>query len=83
MSVYSMMYLGIGPFGAMAAGFAAGRFGAPVTLMAGSAVSLAAAAVFAAWLPSIRPMTRQLIRERQGMDEVSVTEALDTAAASR
>ena len=25
MSVYSMMYIGIGPFGAMAAGFAAGR----------------------------------------------------------
>ncbi len=81
MSVYSMMYLGIGPFGAMAAGFAAGRFGAPVTLMAGSAVSLAAAAVFAAWLPGIRPMARQLIRERQAVNDVSVTEVMGTAGA--
>jgi MFS family permease len=84
MSVYSMMYLGIGPFGAMAAGFAAGRFGAPITMYAGAAISLAAAAVFALRLSSIRPIARQLIRERQeALDDVSVTEALDTAAAAR
>jgi MFS family permease len=65
MSVYSMMYIGIGPFGAMAAGFAAGGFGARVTILAGSVVCLIASGVFAFRLPSIRPIARQLIRERQ------------------
>jgi MFS family permease len=67
MSVYSMMYIGIGPFGAMAAGFAADGFGARVTILAGAVVCLIAGAVFAFRLPSIRPIARQLIRERQAI----------------
>jgi MFS family permease len=67
MSVYSMMYIGIGPFGAMAAGFAADGFGARVTILAGAVVCLMAGVAFAVRLPSIRPITRQLIRERQAI----------------
>jgi len=67
MSVYSMMYIGIGPFGAMAAGFAADGFGARATILAGGVVCLMAGAAFAFRLPSIRPITRQLIRERQAI----------------
>jgi MFS family permease len=67
MSVYSMMYIGVGPFGAMAAGFAADGFGARVTILAGAVVCLLAGAAFAVRLPSIRPITRQLIRERQAI----------------
>jgi MFS family permease len=67
MSVYSMMYIGIGPFGAMAAGFAADGFGARVTILAGAAVCLLASAIFAFRLPSIRPIARQLLRERQAI----------------
>jgi MFS family permease len=67
MSVYSMMYIGIGPFGAMAAGFAAGGFGARVTILAGAVISLMASAMFAFRLSSIRPIARQLIRERQAV----------------
>jgi MFS family permease len=65
MSVYSMMYIGIGPFGAMAAGFAADGFGARITILAGAVVCLLASAVFAFRLPSIRPIARRLLRERQ------------------
>jgi MFS family permease len=65
MSVYSMMYIGIGPFGAMAAGFAADGFGARVTILAGAVVCLLASVAFAFRLPSIRPIARQLLRERQ------------------
>ena len=77
MSVYSMMYIGVGPFGAMAAGFAAGGFGARSTILAGSVVCLLASGLFALRLPSIRPMTRQLIRDQQAIDELSVTGITD------
>ena len=77
MSVYSMMYIGVGPFGAMAAGFAAGGFGARSTILAGSVVCLLASGLFALRLPSIRPMTRQLIRDQQAIDELPVPRTTD------
>ncbi|HEX4136824.1 MAG TPA: MFS transporter [Bryobacteraceae bacterium] len=76
MSVYSMMYIGVGPFGAAAAGFAAGSFSARSTLLAGAAVCLAASGLFAMRLPSIRPKARQLIRDQQQAHEF---ELLDPA----
>jgi MFS family permease len=71
MSVYSMMYIGIGPFGALAAGFAADGVGVRVTLWAGAVLCLLASAVFALRLPSIRPMARQLVRDQQAILDVS------------
>jgi MFS family permease len=73
MSVYSMMYIGIGPFGAMIAGFTADNFGARLTILAGAVVCLLASAIFALQLPSIRPLARQLIREQMAMHEVPVS----------
>ena len=35
MSVYSMMYMGVGPLGTIFAGYAADRVGAPLTVAAG------------------------------------------------
>lgn len=64
MSVYSMMYIGVGPFGAMVAGFAAQSFGARWTILAGAGICLAGAAIFAFSVPAIRPIARQLIREQ-------------------
>ncbi len=69
MSVYSMMYMGVGPFGAMFAGFAAQDFGAPRTLAAGAGACLIAAAVFAWRLPGIRAGAKELLQaqsERPG-----------------
>ena len=74
MSVYSMMYIGVGPFGAVVAGFAAGGFGARVTTLAGAVVCLVASAVFAFRLPSIRPVARQLIRDQQAINEFAAAE---------
>jgi MFS family permease len=86
MSVYSMMYMGIGPFGAMAAGFAADNFGARFTILAGAVVCLLASGVFALQLPAIRPTARKLVRAQQAihdvpLTEVPVTEMLDPAGA--
>jgi MFS family permease len=78
MSVYAMMYIGTGPLGAMVAGFAADRFGARWTILIGAGIALAASAEFAARVPAIRPIARQLIRERRQSEEAAV---LDPAPA--
>jgi MFS family permease len=61
MAVYSMMFMGMAPFGALWAGAVAERIGAPVTVAIGGAVCVVAAGVFAARLPALRPVARQLI----------------------
>lgn len=61
MSAYSMMFLGMAPFGALVAGVLAARVGAPLTVGLGGAVSALGAAVFAQRLPYIRPEARRLI----------------------
>jgi MFS family permease len=71
MSVYSMMYIGVGPVGAMVAGFAAEGIGARLTILAGAAVVAAAAGTFALQLPAIRPATRQLIRDQRARMEAA------------
>jgi hypothetical protein len=76
-----MMYIGIGPFGAAAAGFAADGFGARATVLAGGVMCLAASALFATELPTIRPIARQLIREQELIGAGPVTEVLDPAPA--
>jgi MFS family permease len=54
MGLFSMLFVGVTPFGALAAGLAAHRFGAPRTLLAGALVVLAASAVFHAAIPRLR-----------------------------
>ena len=71
MSVYSMMYMGVGPVGAMIAGFAAERIGAQRTLAAGAACCLIAAAIFAWRLGAIRTGAAQLIRAQRAATEAT------------
>jgi MFS family permease len=61
MAVYSMMFMGMAPFGALLAGWLAERFGAPETVAFGGVACIAAAGVFAARLPALRSEARQLI----------------------
>ena len=65
MSVYSMMFLGMAPIGALLAGLAADRIGAPITVSMGGVVCLLAAAGFAFRLPAIRVEARQMIVAQQ------------------
>lgn len=54
MSLYAMAFVGVAPFGSLAAGYAASRFGAPNTL-AVCALLCAASTVYFSWrLPAIR-----------------------------
>jgi MFS family permease len=61
MAVYSMMFMGMAPFGALWAGTVAERIGAPETIAIGGVVCIAAAAVFGARLPTLRGEARALI----------------------
>ena len=61
MSVYSMVFIGMGPFGALFAGFMAERFGAPATVCLGALACVAGAVVFLARIPSLREQARALM----------------------
>jgi len=79
MSVYSMMYIGVGPLGAMVAGFVADGLGARWTILTGALICLAGSAIFALKVPAIRPVARQLIQDQRaamGASESSLTVAL-------
>ena len=61
MSVYSMMFMGMAPFGAFFGGAIADRLGAPLALSMGAVACLGGAAIFGMRLPKIRAEARRLI----------------------
>jgi MFS family permease len=61
MAVYSMMFMGMAPIGALFGGALAERLGAPVTIAVGGLASVAGACWFGAHLPKIRVEARRLI----------------------
>ncbi len=61
MAVYSMMFMGMAPLGALFAGVLADRLGAPLTVSIGAVACLGGAAVFWRRLPALRMEARQLI----------------------
>ena len=61
MAVYSMMFMGMAPFGSLLAGALAHRIGAPATVMLGGTVCILGAAVFRWHLPALRHEARQMI----------------------
>ena len=61
MALYSMMFMGMAPFGALFAGLVASRLGAPITVTTGGAVCVIGAGLFASRLPRLRTEARELI----------------------
>ena len=61
MAVYSMMFMGMAPIGALLGGTLAERLGAPVTVAIGGLASIAGACWFGLQLPKIRVEARRLI----------------------
>ncbi len=79
MSVYSMMFMGMAPFGALLAGLLAGRFGAPTAVAAGGAACIIGATVFGLNLSEFRVSARQLLIAQEivaGDPTVAATEAI-------
>ncbi len=67
MAVYSMMFMGMAPMGALFAGALARPLGAPLTVALGGVGCLVGSAIFSRRLPKLRVEARQLILA-QGMD---------------
>jgi MFS family permease len=65
MSVYSMMFMGMAPVGALVAGVAAQRFGAPFTVGTGGLIAIAGSVVFGLRWPELRSEARQLVLAQQ------------------
>jgi MFS family permease len=61
MAVYSMMFMGMSPIGALIAGLLANSLGAPLAIAAGGVICVVGALVFRSRLPHIRTEGRQLI----------------------
>jgi MFS family permease len=81
MSVYSMMFMGMAPFGALLAGLLAGRFGAPAAVATGGVACIVGAVAFGLSLPALRPAGRQLIVSQElaaGDPTIAATEAAAT-----
>ncbi len=64
-SVYSMMFMGMAPFGALSAGALAHHIGAPWTVAAGGMLCIAAAIAFGLHIPKLRDETHELIMAQQ------------------
>jgi MFS family permease len=58
MSLYSMMFMGMAPIGALLAGMLAGGLGAPATVAGGGVLCMLAALWFGRRLPRIRGIVR-------------------------
>ena len=65
MAIYSMMFMGMAPVGALLAGVLAHRLGATTTVGLGGAVCIAGGLVLLARLPGLRGEARQLIQAQQ------------------
>ena len=61
MALYSMMFMGMAPFGAFMGGALADRLGAPVTVAIGGIACIGGAVIFGMRLPNLRVEARQLI----------------------
>jgi MFS family permease len=65
MAVYTMMFVGFGPIGALLAGSLAQRIGAPLTVASGAVLTMLGAIAFMLRLPALRGEARQLIIAQQ------------------
>jgi MFS family permease len=61
MAVYSMMFMGMAPLGALLGGALSDRLGAPITVAIGGFISVMGAWWFSVQLPKIRAEARELI----------------------
>jgi MFS family permease len=64
MSLFSMMIVGMAPFGSLLAGWAADQFGAPLVVAVGGGFCAIAGVVFARQLPRLREAAKPILAAR-------------------
>ncbi len=82
MATYSMMFMGMAPFGALLAGLLAGRLGAPAAVTAGGVACIAGALAFGSRLPALRIAGRELLISQEMVAGEPMGGAPRSAAAS-
>ena len=75
LAVYSMMFMGMAPFGSLSAGAVAHHIGAPWTVAIGGFACIGGSVLFLLYLPSVRDEARELILA-QGMTAGSPAEEM-------
>jgi len=65
MAAYSMMFMGVAPFGALGAGAAADRLGAPLAVAIGGVAAIGGGLFFAVRLPRLRVSARALLAAQE------------------
>jgi MFS family permease len=75
MAVYSMMFMGMAPLGALMAGSLAGILGAPLTVALGGAVCIVGSILFGLRLPKLRVEAREIIVALQMTGGVPASQA--------
>lgn len=83
MAFYSMMFMGMAPFGALGAGAAAERMGAPLAVAVGGVVSMLGGAFFAWRLPLLRAGAASLVAAHEMVGGEPAEAANPIAPASR
>jgi MFS family permease len=71
MGLYAMAFFGMAPFGNLAGGALAERFGAPATVLACGVITLIGTAVFARKLPELRRLVRPIYRQLGILPEIA------------
>ncbi|SYZ72842.1 Tetracycline resistance protein, class C [Candidatus Zixiibacteriota bacterium] len=72
MSQYAMAFMGMAPLGSLWAGAAAGRIGAPLTLIIGGLICILAALIFARNLPAMRKLVHPIYHRKGILPEIAV-----------
>jgi MFS family permease len=81
MAFYAMAFAGMAPIGSLIAGFAAERFGTPAVVFTGGLLCLAGAALFCAYLPSLRALLRPVYIQKGILPEIALgIQTADTLA---
>ena len=71
MSLYTVAFLGMAPFGSLLAGAVANHIGAPLTLVGGGAICMLGALVFFRRLPRLRAQARPVLVRKGILPEVA------------
>jgi MFS family permease len=78
MSLYTMAFMGMAPFGSILGGALAHRIGVPATFVIGGAACIVGALLFATKIPALRPMVLPIYRRKGIIPEIA--EGLQTAS---
>lgn len=71
MSFYTMAFMGMAPFGSLAAGAVAQRIGGPLTIMISGIISIACGTILTLRLPKLRKMVRPVYVKKGIIPEVA------------